>query len=87
MHLVVTDSLTLLELMLEPTDEEAGVVFETMNSKATPLRQFDLLRNSIFIRLPKTGDKFFADTWKHLEQSLGGVSYTALRDKPDDQFL
>ena len=79
--------MTLLELMLEPTDEEAGVVFETMNSKATPLRQFDLLRNSIFIRLPKTGDKFFADTWKHLEQSLGGVSYTALRDKPDDQFF
>ena len=84
---VVTNSLSILELMLEASDEEAGVIFETMNAKSTPLRQFDLLRNSIFVRMPKTKDQFYSDVWEHVETTLDAVSYSSLRDKPHDQFF
>src|SRR5450631_96804 len=87
LHGVITGSLTLLELMLEKTDEEAGVIFETMNAKGTPLRQFDLLRNSIFVRMPKAKDIFYEDIWQHIETLLATVTYTALRDKAPEQFL
>jgi hypothetical protein len=87
LHTVVTSSLVLLELMLETTDEEAGVIFETMNAKSTPLRQFDLLRNSIFVRMPKSKETYYDEVWQHVEATLNKVSYTALRDKPQDQFF
>lgn len=87
LHGVITSSLTLLELMIEERDEEAGVIFETMNAKSTPLRQFDLLRNSIFVRMPKAKDDFYSEVWQHVETTLDGVSYASLRDKPQDQFF
>jgi hypothetical protein len=84
---VVTTGLRLLELMLEATDEESGVVFETMNAKSTPLSQFDLLRNSIFVRMPKGMNDFHEDVWQHVETTLSSVTYSSLRAKPQEQFL
>jgi hypothetical protein len=87
LHTRVTGTLTLLELMLQESDEEAGVIFETMNAKSTPLRQFDLVRNSIFVRMPKTKDVFYVDVWEHVESALNRVTYASLREKPEDQFF
>ena len=87
LHGMITGSLAMLELMLEASDEEAGVIFETMNAKGTPLRQFDLMRNSIFVRMPKGKDAFYNDVWQYVEEGLDKVTYTALRDKPQDQFF
>lgn len=87
LHTVITKRLRLLELLLEKTDEESSVIFETMNSKSTPLRQFDLVRNSIFVRMPTRRDAFYAATWQPVENVLTSVSYSSLRAEPEEQFL
>lgn len=87
LHQVITNSLVILELLLGDRDEDAGVIFETMNAKSTPLSQFDLLRNSIFVRLPTKKDEFYTNTWVHAEAGIADVSYRSLRDKPQEQFL
>ena len=87
LHNAITSKLSMLELMLEKSDEDAGVIFETMNAKGTPLRQFDLLRNSIFVRMPSEKDSFYEDVWEHVEIELDSVSYASLRAKPQDQFF
>ncbi|WP_370617185.1 DUF262 domain-containing protein [Mumia sp. Pv 4-285] len=86
-HLVLTQGLKLLSIVLENDDEEASVIFETMNSKSTPLRQFDLLRNSAFIRMPTKRDAYYAGTWQPMEDLLTKVSYSALRTESEEQFL
>ena len=86
-HRVLTQGLKFLAIVLEPHDEEASVIFETMNSKSTPLRQFDLLRNSIFIRMPSKRDAYYSTTWQPMEELLTKVSYSALRTEPEEQFL
>jgi len=87
LHGVLTSGLRLLEIKLEDSDEESSVIFETMNSKSTPLRQFDLLRNSIFVRMPKRREHFYRQVWQPIEDVLGAVSYRALRSEPEEQFL
>lgn len=84
---VLTQQLRLLELMLQPTDEDSSVIFETMNSKSTPLRQFDLLRNSMFVRMPTTRATFYDKRWQPVESVLTSVTYTSLRAEPEEQFL
>ncbi len=84
---VLVKGLRLLELRMDPTDEESSVIFETMNSKSTPPRQFDLLRNSVFVRMPNPRDAFYDGTWKRVEDVLSGVSYRSLRDEPEEQFF
>jgi hypothetical protein len=87
LHTVITKGLRFLEIGLAPEDEEAAVIFETMNSKSTPLQQFDLLRNSVFVRMPRTRDAFYASTWEPLETALAKVSYRSLRSAPEEQFF
>jgi hypothetical protein len=87
LHTVLTKGLRFLEISLASEDEEAAVVFETMNSKSTPLQQFDLLRNSVFVRMPRQRDSFYANTWEPLEMALMNVSYRSLRNAPEEQFF
>lgn len=86
-HLVLTQGLKMLSIVLENDDEEASVIFETMNSKSTPLRQFDLLRNSAFIRMPTNRDAYYQTVWQPMEELLTKVSYAALRKESEEQFL
>lgn len=86
-HRVIVQGLKFIEIVLETNDEESSVVFETMNSKSTPLRQFDLLRNSVFVRMPNRREKFYATHWQPVEEMLSTVSYSSLRAEPEEQFL
>ena len=74
-------------MRIEPNDEDAGVIFDTINGKTTPLRQFDHLRNSIFIRMPTRQGPFLKRHWEPAEAALAHVSYSSLRNQPQDQFL
>lgn len=84
---IVTNELTLLELQIDSTDEEAGVIFETMNAKNTPLAQFDLVRNSMFVRMPNRKDTFYAHEFEPVEGLLASVTYASKRDSGPEQFL
>lgn len=87
LHAIVTNELTLLELQIDSTDEEAGVIFEAMNAKNTPLAQFDLVRNSIFVRMPNLKDSFYAKEFEPVEGLLAKVTYSSKRDSGPEQFL
>lgn len=84
---VLATGLKLLELVLDSSDEQASVIFETMNSKNTPLRQFDHLRNSIYVCMPRRRDSFHKNRWSKVEDTLSGISYSSLRNSPEEQFL
>lgn len=84
---VVKTSLTILEILVEEHDEDAGVVFETMNAKSLQLSQFDLLRNSIHVRMPDEMRTFHDETWGLTESTLNGLSYDGLTRAPGEQFF
>lgn len=85
---VLTNGLRVLEIRLDvAADEESSVIFETMNSKNTPLRQFDHLRNSIHVRLPTMRDSFHSSYWEEVERTLAAISYSSLRNAPEEQFF
>lgn len=79
--------LVFLQVALETSDEDAGVVFETINGKTTPMMQFDHLRNSIFIRMPHRREEFLSKYWADAERTLHAVSYRSLRQPPEEQFF
>ncbi len=65
----------LIELSLSEADD-AQEIFYSLNSKATPLSQSDLMRSLIFMRAEKEGqdkDKIFADYWGQLETEFWGT--------------
>lgn len=77
----------IIHLSLESTDD-AQEIFYSLNSKATPLSQSDLMRSLIFMRAEKESedkDKIFAEYWGKLETDFwsyelkrGGRSYSRL---------
>lgn len=84
---ILATELSLLELQIDANDEEAGVIFETMNAKQTPLAQFDLVRNSLFVRMPSKKSTFYASEFAPVEKLLAGVTYSAKRAQGSEQFL
>lgn len=53
-------------------DDDAQVIFETLNSKGEPLLAMDLVRNNIFYRAEKEGasaEKLYADLWDPFDES------------------
>ena len=88
---VITDvvfakGLKLLEILLDTTDEEASIIFETMNSRRTELLQFDQLRSSIWVALPSKREKFHKDHWLAAEASLVSVKKSTSR-AIEEQFF
>jgi len=77
----ISYGLTMLEIKLEPGDEEDAIIFETINAKSTPLEKFDLIRNSFFLRLGSSKNKFFDEEWPEFQRRLDKLSV-----KPD-QFI
>lgn len=68
LNLAILEDLYLLEIVLDESDEEDAIVFETINGKMTPLGMFDLIRNSFFLRLGGNAEKYFATSWKPFEK-------------------
>jgi hypothetical protein len=77
----ISYGLTILDIKLEPNDEDDAIIFETINAKSTPLEKFDLIRNSFFLRLGESKTQFFEDEWPDFQKRLDRLTV-----KPD-QFI
>jgi hypothetical protein len=83
----LNESFFVIHLSLEDSDD-AQEIFYSLNSKATPLSQSDLMRSLIFMtaeKEKKDKDKIFADYWSKLETDYwsyeirrGGRQYSRL---------
>jgi hypothetical protein len=83
---VFSQGLKLLEILLDTTDEEASIIFETMNSRRTELLQFDQLRSSIWVALPTKREEFHERYWLPGEKSLANIKKSKNRNN-EEQFL
>jgi len=75
-------------------NDDAQVIFETLNSQAEPLLAMDLVRNNIFQRASAQGEsaeKLFEDKWKPFDQAAEFWKADSPRAKPKrpriDHFL
>lgn len=69
----ILEDLYFLEIVLDESDEEDAIVFETINGKMTPLGMFDLIRNSFFLRLGIGAETYFANSWKPFEKRFDSL--------------
>ena len=85
---VVRDHLELLVLTLQPTDEDAPTIFESINAKRTELQQWDFIRNLIFTRLEhRQAGALFDRSWKEVQGELELVKYEGKRTNGRDAFV
>ena len=84
---IITQKLYVLELLLDASDEDAALIFESVNSKTQQLHQFDHIKNSIFVRLPTQRDVVFQKYWDPTISLLEKVSYSGKRSDAGDQFI
>lgn len=84
---VVTNHLQIIELRLESQDD-AQIIFETLNARGAPLKAGDLVRNFVFLqaarrRIPP--EPLYQYYWKHFDEA---VDPTAVRTKkhPESRF-
>ena len=75
-------------------NDDAQVIFETLNSQAEPLLAMDLVRNNIFHRASSQGEEvetLFESKWKPFDQDSGFWKADSPRAKPKrpriDHFL
>jgi hypothetical protein len=69
----VRDSLYLVVIDLEK-DDEAQIIFETLNARGTPLLPIDLVKNHLFHAAAQTGidlDRLYERNWRELDAQSG----------------
>ncbi|WP_030756586.1 MULTISPECIES: GmrSD restriction endonuclease domain-containing protein [unclassified Streptomyces] len=64
------DLLSIVEITAEPGDNVYRI-FESINNTGVGLSQSDLLRNYVFMLLPKRGERIYQELWLPMQQSLG----------------
>lgn len=67
---VVLDRLAVVEITAD-RDDNPHRIFESLNARGVPLTQADLLRNYIFMLLPKRGERLYRDVWLPMQEALG----------------
>lgn len=67
---VLKDLLSIVEITAEPGDNVYRI-FESINNTGVGLSQSDLLRNHVFMLLPKRGERIYEELWLPMQQSLG----------------
>ncbi|MFE5021989.1 DUF262 domain-containing protein [Streptomyces sp. NPDC056656] len=67
---VLKDLLSIVEITAEPGDNVYRI-FESINNTGVGLSQSDLLRNYLFMLLPKRGERVYRELWLPMQQSLG----------------
>lgn len=70
---VVGSQLELVSISDVPAEQAYGI-FASLNSTGLPLAQVDLIRNAIFMLLPRAGQKVHREYWEPLESELGRES-------------
>lgn len=96
LHSLLTAMLRHLKLVVITLseDDDAQVIFETLNSKAEPLLAMDLVRNNIFHRAGAQGEKveaLFENKWRLFDKDADFWKADSPRAKPKrpriDHFL
>lgn len=64
------DLLSIVEITAESGDNVYRI-FESINNTGVGLSQSDLLRNYLFMLLPKRGERIYQELWLPMQQSLG----------------
>ncbi|MEU8903021.1 GmrSD restriction endonuclease domain-containing protein [Streptomyces mirabilis] len=67
---VLKDLLSIVEITAEPGDNVYRI-FESINNTGVGLSQSDLLRNYVFMLLPKRGERVYQELWLPMQQALG----------------
>ncbi|MGW1255465.1 GmrSD restriction endonuclease domain-containing protein [Streptomyces sp. NPDC002513] len=67
---VLKDLLSIVEITADPGDNVYRI-FESINNTGVGLSQSDLLRNYVFMLLPKQGERVYQELWLPMQQSLG----------------
>lgn len=67
---VLKDLLSIVEITAESGDNVYRI-FESINNTGVGLSQSDLLRNYVFMLLPKRGERVYDELWLPMQQSLG----------------
>ena len=62
--------LSLVEIQAEPGDNVYRI-FESLNNTGKKLSQTDLLRNFVFMLLPRTGQEVYDEVWLPMQDELG----------------
>lgn len=66
LRVTLCDLLKVVSITLEP-DDNAQVIFETLNARGTPLLALDLVKNAVFARATRMGadtDFLYEEVWK-----------------------
>ena len=65
------------------SDDQPEKIFESLNARGKSLLQFDLLRNSLFLRarIAEDRDRLYRDHWKHFENPYWEAEVTVARSK------
>ncbi|MBM9509318.1 GmrSD restriction endonuclease domain-containing protein [Actinacidiphila acididurans] len=69
-EIVLKDLLSIVEITAESGDNVYRI-FESINNTGVGLSQSDLLRNYVFMLLPKRGERVYQELWLPMQQSLG----------------
>ncbi|MCD0485985.1 DUF262 domain-containing protein [Streptacidiphilus sp. ASG 303] len=64
------DLLSIVEITAERGDNVYRI-FESINNTGVGLSQSDLLRNYVFMLLPRTGERVYQELWLPMQQQLG----------------
>jgi hypothetical protein len=67
---VICERLMIVSIENVPA-EQAFAIFHSMNSQGLALNQVDLVRNGVFMLLPKSGRTVYEDYWEPMEAVLG----------------
>ncbi|MBL3664753.1 DUF262 domain-containing protein [Streptomyces sp. M2CJ-2] len=67
---VLMDLLSIVEITAESGDNVYRI-FESINNTGVGLSQSDLLRNYVFMLLPRRGERVYQELWLPMQQSLG----------------
>ncbi|WP_066948093.1 DUF262 domain-containing protein [Microtetraspora fusca] len=66
---VLLDRLNLVQILVEK-DDNAFRIFESINNTGTRLSQVDLIRNYVFMCLPRRGQDVYDDYWLPMQKRL-----------------
>jgi len=85
---IVLNQLEVLTLTLQPEDEDAPTIFDSINAKRTELQQWDFIRNLIFIQFPEAdADNLYRSKWSPVQEELGNAKWTGKRSDARDAFI
>jgi len=80
--------LMLVDISLDRNQDNAQLIFESMNSTGRELSQADLIRNFVLMRLPaEEQEKLYNNKWRRMELDFGQENFNTQFDKFVRDFL